>query len=615
MLSWFGKKLPELNNTSAPLEMPVVQINTMAALREKLLKRSADDIYQFNKRGYTVPPALALNTFLFFVSSKSIIDKVRYKIRVKVLIEFIDYCHFNAAPSDMRFTRIACGAMVDKYNYYYTIIDDVENAVLTAAAEVQHTSFSKTANEMLAQCTARKEKSYFSMTPSNLSHEQKKMKPFWEPYINPDGVSLVEDSNSLDVTYSESNDSGQDTSIAAPKSVRDKIVQEKLISHHSPKKDPPVSRLTNDVPVPVVVVPSTIEPEKVSTIDKSVMDPELIELIDNDPKMTSLLEPVENNRNSDYIPINHFVTAENNVMIDRLTEIIDSHHENKAEEISYNEMNSSVLRKMDREERRYLSRKRVGKEYTGPKTYATNRGEQFDFRTKTHDARGRQVAPNKAFTKQDDDYIDYAFYGFIREYGTMVDDIMKLPLGYDFNSQRRGSSVYIRAIHFRNTFTHVTGTKASGRMIVWWTEKEGTYTNLLGRHWNNVEPHDILQKSVTMYAGDLEEAEAADLFYNPTIMSQYDFKNVILGGKYKILYDYYCDLNTQAVKGLVGEDVESVDSIKTKWVKIDDLDLPLFYDGDDEKPSRGQLGVLFMGDYFGGEIETNCTLRVFYNSK
>jgi hypothetical protein len=192
---------------------------------------------------------------------------------------------------------------------------------------------------------------------------------------------------------------------------------------------------------------------------------------------------------------------------------------------------------------------------------------------------------------------------------------MKLPLGYDYNSQRRGSNVNIKALHFRNTFTHVTGTKASGRMILFFSELPWTESSLLlGRTWKEVKTEDILQKSVTMYAGDLEELEAADVFYNPTIMSQYDFKNVILGQKFTVLYDYYVDLNTQAVKGLVGEDVESVDSIKTKWVKIDDLELPLFYEGEDKLPMRGMLGVLFMGDYFGGEIETNMTLRVFYNS-
>ena len=39
MLSWFGRKLPELNNTVAPNELTIVQINTMNALREKLLKK------------------------------------------------------------------------------------------------------------------------------------------------------------------------------------------------------------------------------------------------------------------------------------------------------------------------------------------------------------------------------------------------------------------------------------------------------------------------------------------------------------------------------------------------------------------------------------------------
>ena len=44
------------------------------------------------------------------------------------------------------------------------------------------------------------------------------------------------------------------------------------------------------------------------------------------------------------------------------------------------------------------------------------------------------------------------------------------------------------------------------------------------------------------------------------------------------------------MKGVVGEDIESVDSIKTKWVKLDDLDLPFFYDGEDKIPTPGIKG-------------------------
>jgi hypothetical protein len=118
-----------------------------------------------------------------------------------------------------------------------------------------------------------------------------------------------------------------------------------------------------------------------------------------------------------------------------------------------------------------------------------------------------------------------------------------------------------------------------------------------------------------MYAGDIEELETIDLFYNPTILSPLDFKNIVLGNKYQVHWDYYAELNTQAVKGVVGEDVESVDSVKTKWVKLDNLDIPLYYEDNDKVPSRGMLGILFMGDYFGGLIETNLVMRVYYNSK
>ena len=305
---------------------------------------------------------------MFYVSQRCIQDKIRYKIKTKVLIEFIDYCHFNAAPVNARFTRIACGSTIDKFYYYYTIIDDNENAVLTAAAEVEHTAFKKTAFEMVKECTVRKEPAYMSMTSDTLMQNQKMIHQYWKDYVT-DDTNLADSTSSFsylsDITYSEENDSGQDTTIAAPKSQRERIIAERLKEHHSPVKEKPVSKLPEVtptvsapvVPTPVVVVP-VVEPEKIVTIDASLIDPELKDIIDQDPIVSSLMEPEGNNRNSDYIPRDQFIAAENNVLVDRLSSLISEHHEKKSESISNNyssahNINDSVLRKLNREENRY----------------------------------------------------------------------------------------------------------------------------------------------------------------------------------------------------------------------------------------------------------------------
>jgi hypothetical protein len=526
---------------------------------------------------------------------------------------------------------MSCGASSGGYDYYITLVGDEHTFILSAAFTYEHTGFHKTAAQLWTQCSSRKESVFREVNARQLRVQQTALKPYVKEMMdNEDAKQMDEESSSLDVTYSEEGTDSYDTSIAMPKSVQ---IQKGLL-----QLTPSVNQVMNPeppavVPAPIVVNPiqnndnahNVSEPIIVVNIDQTLMDEELIEALNEDPKISSLLEPGSQENNIDLIPPEILIESEKEVLKETVKEKIHDHHNRKSKRDEYEDQyqsfsaegdytSASFAKKMKREEDRYNSRKRTGKMHNGP--YGMNANAKTeDNRYKTHDLRGQQMPVNKSFTKQDDDYLDYAFYGFIREYGTIVNDIMTLPLGYAFNSERRGSTVTIKAIHFRNTFTHVSGSKVTGRLILFYTSKEMSYTNIFGRHWTDVKTEDILQKSVTMYAGDLEEGDAIDLFYNPTVQSQYDFKNVILGTQFLVLYDYYSDMNTTAVKGVVGEDIESVDNIKTRWIKIDDLDLELFYDGDDKIATRGQLGVLFMGDYFGGEIETNLTLRVFYNSR
>jgi hypothetical protein len=621
MSSWFSNpfnrnfNVPSVREANEPVPTSVVKIRNMTDLRKFLKATGKVDIYRFNNRRYKTPLSLTLNMFLYYVDYRGLMDNTKYKVETKVVVDFIDYCHYNSFPEDAQYTRVALGGTSNSSYYYMTLIDGGENPVLTASLKFEHTHFRKAAAAMFRTATKSKEKAMFTINTDNLKSEQRQLRSYMEPWLGKGKPVAELQESSSDVTFTESFDSSElsmeDTTIAAPKSIRAEIQKQQAIENALPMPESKRRELLANVNNDNAHNVSTVQ------VDQTLMDEELIEALNEDPVITSLLEPEPSQSNIELITQDDLMIVEKEVLRDQLKERVLEHHEKKSRSLddAYEGMdvlNDSTVKKLRREEIRYESRRRSGRLNNGPHGMGVK--TQFDYRGETHDIRGRQIQPNKSFTKQDDDYLDYAFYGFIREYGTVINDIMKLPLGYEFNSQRRGSNVYIRAIHFRNTFTHVTGTKATGRMIVFSTEKESSYTNILGRHWNTVKTEDILQKSVTMYAGDLEEMEAADVFYNPTVMSQYDFKNVILGNQFEIVYDYYADLNTQAVKGVVGEDIESVDSIKSKWVKLDDLDIPLFYEGNDSIPLRGQLGIVFMGDYFGGEVETNCTMRVFYNS-
>lgn len=625
----FGKKVhvptPEKDPKPQKKTEEVVVLNNIDAVRG-ILRKNNTNVYKFSNRKMVSPPSLTLNYFLWYITYLGLMVQKKYKISAKPLTDLLDYTHFNSTPPDAQYTRISIGASHKGYDYYITLIDpENDNCVLTAGLTVEHADFRKTAANLSRECSKRKESIFMSINVRNLQYEQHKMKEIISPAIlaptRSEPLRELKESDS-DITFTESFSSGEvtpgDTTIAAPKSERARIEKREEIENALPMPKSvrqEVLKVVEETPA-VVNNDNAHNASGVVQLDQTLMDPELIEQLNEDPVITSLLEPEKGECNADIIHPNIIIEVEKEVLKEAVKDVVQNHHKKRQLDDAYADddiLNRSFTKKLKREEIRYDARQRTGKLYTGPNSLKNR--SSFDYRGQTHDAAGRQINPNRSYRNQDDDFLDYAFYGFIREYGTMVNEIMKLPLGFDYNSQRRGSHVTIKALHFRNTFTHVTGTKASGRMIVFYTELPWTSTSLVfGRTWNEVKTEDILEKSVTMYAGDLEELEAADVFYNPTIMSQYNFKNVILGNKFTVLYDYYADLNTQAVKGVVGEDVESVDSIKTKWVKIDDLELPLFYEGEDNLPMRGMLGVLFMGDYFGGEIETNMTLRVFYNS-
>lgn len=608
-----GKNLPVK-------DYPVVVITNKKdfATEIKWPTKYSDSIFAPNARmtNFKVEPSFALNLLLYYMTSRNFIDEKKYKINGRAWLEAISWCHFSQLPADKIYFYMAVGnAYATPSGLMYSVISMVSNfgnpaqsnAILAMAVTWEHPDFKKTI--AICRATDRTKTTNLMLKTETLQIYQKKYKNMLKQWLDPQYANPPRE-KALNYIANQDDKLGlNETSISADE-------EEELLNtsnnNNTNNANIDETSFDNEADMSDYLPPapgdiSIIAPVENHLVDETLMDEELVENLNNNNVLTSLLEPESNQSNVSLLSSETLSKAESRVLEEEVYKEVRSHHERNANSIDEEHYNASFLRKLTREENRAKVRQRSGRGYN-PNSETTDLREAPGVKPEDR--------PAKSFTNQDDDYLDYAFYGYIREYGTVVNDIMKLPYGLNYNSQRRGNNVYIRAIHFKNTFTHITGTKAGGRMVIFYTNRDGSYKNLLGiRTWNSVEPHDILQKSVTMYAGDLEDLEAADVFYNPTILSPYDFRNVMLGNKYKILWDYYVDLNTEAVKGLVGEDIESVDNMKTKWVKIDNLDLPFFYDNDEKVATRGQLGILFMGDYFGGEIETNCVMRIFYNSK
>lgn len=225
----------------------------------------------------------------------------------------------------------------------------------------------------------------------------------------------------------------------------------------------------------------------------------------------------------------------------------------------------------------------------------------------------KQMDRSKGIELNQHDYVDYAFTGFCRESGTVLTDIMKIASGFNTKAERLGNRLLVTAIHFRNVFSHRSGAKSTGRMILFYSKypMKSTIPVVNIATYKDVNPNEILEKSITQYIEDVEELDAPDLLYEPTILSDYNYNNVYQNDLYEILYDYYADFNTQAVKS----EIDSLEQIRTKWVKLNDLELEFWYDQPNDKiASKGLLGVLFMGDYFGGEVSANLTLRVYFDT-
>ena len=63
-------------------------------------------------------------------------------------------------------------------------------------------------------------------------------------------------------------------------------------------------------------------------------------------------------------------------------------------------------------------------------------------------------------------YVDYVYYGDCPQWGYVVNDIMELPKNDTaFPGHRQSDIVYVKAIHYRVSFTRISGAKATARVI------------------------------------------------------------------------------------------------------------------------------------------------------
>lgn len=208
---------------------------------------------------------------------------------------------------------------------------------------------------------------------------------------------------------------------------------------------------------------------------------------------------------------------------------------------------------------------------------------------------------------------DYVYYGNVSESGTIMYNIMEIPKGRNFYNQRDSDKMFVTGIHFRNIFEQTMGDKVTGRMIIFYSDHNHYDPYGIINKWTKILPEYILEKSITNYDSEVVEGEIPDWDYDPTCLSHYNFQYTMLNEQIIILYDYYQEFNVKAV----GEEFLNRNQARTKYVKLDDLQLPFKWDNSqsDTVPVHGCLGVLFIGDFFGGKIACNLNMRIFYETQ
>ena len=138
--------------------------------------------------------------------------------------------------------------------------------------------------------------------------------------------------------------------------------------------------------------------------------------------------------------------------------------------------------------------------------------------------------------------------------------------GYNI-AMRDGTSITIVGLELRYKLKRTTGSQACPRVILLIDSEPINPKDYVAR--------DILDRSSTKWVENLEELEVPDLDNNCTNLSALSFNNIVDNNRMRVLYDYQVDLNTKAIKGVVGEDIMSVDCADTKYVFFQDLDIDI----------------------------------------
>lgn len=211
--------------------------------------------------------------------------------------------------------------------------------------------------------------------------------------------------------------------------------------------------------------------------------------------------------------------------------------------------------------------------------------------------------------RSDFSYVDSGYQSNFPESGKVL-NILHVPQNaYD---GRIGNEIVVTEIHVCAEARLETGACASPRMVLFVDKQPKLNSNdfVIPR-----EVDEILEKAPIQMLGDIGTGDFPDLFKNPTNMSFPAFVNTQSRKSDAIthLYDVYRDLNVTAIKGVVGEDVDTMPTKQLIKFSLRGLTIPVKFKNSNPKSIiMNNLGLLLIGDYTGGEVLTVVFTRVVY---
>ena len=220
----------------------------------------------------------------------------------------------------------------------------------------------------------------------------------------------------------------------------------------------------------------------------------------------------------------------------------------------------------------------------------------------------------------DTQYCDFAIFNDVPEFGVVERSIISSPKDY-FNG-RDSNTIRVYRIEVKGEFKLEFGGNASPRFILFLDRQPLGLDNNIITGWKNAvkvrpvediiskDPLNLRERLLITVEGDIPNIEG-----NPNNLTFPAFTNTKsqMSDAIVHLYELYKDLDTKAVKGVAGEDFDSVPLKETFKFKVDTDIIVRFANDDPQSIIMNNISILYIGDYDGGLVTGVFYTRCYYH--